>query len=63
LPKRTGWQRPPAFCTWLRHTGRASRFEFLRPRGNGNLEPGMNLIVKPFGMSEFANRVRELIKT
>jgi DNA-binding response OmpR family regulator len=30
--------------------------------GNRNLGPGMNLVVKPFGMSEFAGQLRELIK-
>jgi hypothetical protein len=30
--------------------------------GNGHLDPGMLVIAKPFGMSDFANKVREMIE-
>jgi hypothetical protein len=29
--------------------------------GNGLLEPGMEVITKPFAMTSFANKVRDLI--
>ena len=29
--------------------------------GNGHLEPGMEVITKPFAMTEFGNKVREII--
>jgi PAS domain S-box-containing protein len=30
--------------------------------GNGHLDPGMHVIAKPFGMIDFANKVREMIE-
>jgi CheY-like chemotaxis protein len=30
--------------------------------GNGHLDPGMQVISKPFGMIDFANKVREMIE-
>jgi CheY-like chemotaxis protein len=30
--------------------------------GNGHLDPGMQVIAKPFAMTDFANRVREMIE-
>jgi hypothetical protein len=30
--------------------------------GNGHLDVGMHVIAKPFNMSEFANKVREMIE-
>jgi CheY-like chemotaxis protein len=30
--------------------------------GNGQLDPGMHVIAKPFGMIDFANKVREMIE-
>jgi CheY-like chemotaxis protein len=30
--------------------------------GNGQLDPGMQVIAKPFGMIEFASKVREMIE-
>jgi CheY-like chemotaxis protein len=30
--------------------------------GNGHLEPGMEILAKPFAMSTFANKVREMIE-
>jgi PAS domain S-box-containing protein len=30
--------------------------------GNGHLDPGMQVIAKPFGMIDFANKVREMIE-
>jgi CheY-like chemotaxis protein len=30
--------------------------------GNGHLEPGMAVLVKPFAMSSFANKVREILE-
>ena len=30
--------------------------------GNGHLDAGMHVIAKPFNMSEFANKVREMIE-
>jgi hypothetical protein len=32
-----------------------------RPRYNGHLDVGMHVIAKPFNMSEFAGKVREMI--
>jgi hypothetical protein len=29
--------------------------------GNGHLDAGMHVIAKPFNMTEFANKVREMI--
>jgi PAS domain S-box-containing protein len=31
--------------------------------GNGHLDPGMQIIAKPFAMIDFANKVREIIET
>ena len=30
--------------------------------GNGHLDPGMQVITKPFVMTEFGNKVREIIE-
>ena len=30
--------------------------------GNGHLDPGMEVITKPFAMSSFANKVREILE-
>jgi CheY-like chemotaxis protein len=30
--------------------------------GNGQLDPGMHVIAKPFSMIDFANKVREMIE-
>ena len=30
--------------------------------GNGHLEPGMAVLAKPFAMSSFANKVREILE-
>ena len=30
--------------------------------GNGHLEPGMEVITKPFAMAELGNKVREMIE-
>ena len=30
--------------------------------GNGHLEPGMAVLTKPFAMSSFANKVREILE-
>jgi hypothetical protein len=30
--------------------------------GNGHLDPGMQVIAKPLGMADFANKVREIIE-
>jgi len=32
------------------------------PIGNGHLDAGMHVIAKPFNMTEFANKVREMIE-
>ncbi len=56
LAETARWLRPALKVLFI--TGYAENAVI----GNGHLEPGMEILVKPFAMASLANKVREMLE-